>query len=211
MRGGGPNEGEESRMRDVAAPAGRGKMMLTAILIAANLLMLAAGIITIPRNFPRPEEKAPARVYSTEERPVLEDFLWYTQGVYYDGVPANAVQIEDFADIIGGWKGFIYFDPENQQDMRSMILFNVTISGSSNDLSLTADWYMAYFPEEGLSFDESEDEDMVFYGSWDGGLVATDQATIHFPQFYELNDKQYAIGRMDTLNDLPAYMALVRP
>lgn len=198
-------------MRDVATPADRGKMILTAILIAANLLMLAAGIITIPKNFQGPADKAPVRAYSTEERPDLEDFLWYTQGVYYDGVPANAVQIEDFADITGGWKGFIYFDPENQQDMRSMILFNVTISGSSKELSLTADWYMAYFPEEGLSIDESEDEDMVFYGSWDGGLVATDQATIHFPQFYQLNDRQYAIGHMDTLNDLPAYMALVRP
>jgi hypothetical protein len=198
-------------MRDVAAPAGRGKMMLTAILIAANLLMLAAGIITIPRNFPRPEEKAPARVYSTEERPVLEDFLWYTQGVYYDGLPADAIRIEDFADITGGWKGLIFFDPENQQELRGMELVNLTISGSTKDLSLTLDWYMAYYPDEGMSTDEIDDEDMVFNGSWDGGLVATDQATIHFPQFYELNGKQYAIGHMDTLNDIPAYMALVRP
>lgn len=197
-------------MRDYTAPGGRGKKILTAMLIAANLLMLAAGIITIPKNFHRPEEKAPARVYSTEERPDLEDFLWYTQGVYYDGVPANAVQIEDFTDITGGWKGLIFFDPENQQEMWGMKLVNVTISGSK-DLSLTLDWYMAYYSDEGLSTDETEFEDMVFNGSWDGGLVATDQATIYFPQFYELNEKQYAIGHMDTLNDIPAYMALVRP
>lgn len=200
-------------MRDDAAPAGRGRMMLTAILIVANLLMLAAGIITIPANLREKTEGSAAgsSAYSTEERPSLEDFLWYTQGVYSDGVPADAVIIEDFADITGGWKGLIFFDPENQQELRGMKLVNLTISGSTKDLSLTLDWYMAYYPDEGISTDETEYEDMVFNGSWDGGLVATAQATIYFPQFYKLNDKQYAIGHMDTLNDIPAYMALVRP
>jgi len=133
------------------------------------------------------------------------------QGVLYDGVPADAVLIEDFAAITGGWKGIIFFDPENQQDLRGMELVNVIISGSPKDLRLTLDWYMAYYPDEELSIDETDDEDMVFIGNWDGGLTATTQATINLPQFYVLNGKQYAIGHMDTLNDIPAYMALVRP
>ncbi len=205
-------------MRDVAAPGGRGKKMLTAILLAANLLMLAAGIITIPANFRETtgggttyDGSAVAKAFSTEERPDMEDFLWYTEDVFYDGVPADAVFVEDFATITGGWKGIIFFDPENQQDLRGMELVNVTISGSTAELNLTVDWYMAYFPDEGLRVDETDDEDMVFHGSWDGGLTATAQTTIYFPQFYEFKNKQYAIGHMDTLNDIPAYIALVRP
>lgn len=198
-------------MKDDKIPAAKGKRVVTLLLLAANLLMLAAGIITIPPNFQGTANRAPASAFSTEEKPDLDDFLWYTQGVYSDGLPADAVFIEDFAAITGGWKGIIFFDPENQQDLRGMELVNVNISGSSKELSLTLDWYMAYYPDEGLSTDETDDEDMVFNGSWDGGLAATAQATIYFPQFYELNDKQYAIGHMDTLNDIPAYMALVRP
>ncbi|NLY32127.1 MAG: hypothetical protein GX065_04950 [Firmicutes bacterium] len=206
-------------MRDVANPAGRGKMILTAILIAANLLMLAAGIIAIPPNLRVSTEGAPAgakgsavaSAYSTGERPDSEDFLWYTEEVFYDGVPADAEFIRDFDAVTGGWKGIIIYDPENEYDLCGMELLNAEIVGSAEDLSLTLDWYMAIWLDEESSLDETDLEDTVFSGGWDGGLAASANSTVYLPQFYELNQKQYAVGSIDSLNDLPAYIALVRP
>ena len=206
-------------MRDYTAPGGRGKKILTAMLIAANLLMLAAGIITIPPNLrERAEgaaaggkESASASAFSTGERPDLEDFLWYTEGVFYDGVPADAVFIRDFDAVTGGWKGIIIYDPDDAHDVCGMELLNAEIVGSAEDLSLTLDWYMAIWLDEESSLDETDLEDTVFSGSWDGGLAVSANSTVYLPQFYELNQKQYAVGTIDTLNDIPAFIALVRP
>ena len=83
-------------MRDNIPSAGRGNKILPAILIAANLLMLVIGVLTIPPNLPSaavkesPAPEVTGVSLSTEERPDLEDFLWYTEDVVYDGVPSDA-------------------------------------------------------------------------------------------------------------------------
>jgi len=116
------------------------KKAMTAVLIAANLLMLVIGILTIPPNLrsaavkespaprteqtapatPSPEEQTPPAAtesgsisapevtgvsLSTEERPDLEDFLWYTEDVAYDGVPSDANIIDNIGPLTGSWKG----------------------------------------------------------------------------------------------------------
>ena len=149
---------------------------------------------------------------STKERPNLEDFLWYTEDVFYDGVPTDAAIIDNVQYTMGGWKGIIIYDPDNKHGANAMEFLNVNISGTENNLSLTLDWYLMFISGQGEGLDETDMEDTVFSGKWEnGGLWASGAGTIRLTQFYELNGKQYAIGTMDTPDGIPAFIGLVRP
>ncbi len=234
------------------------KKGLIAALIAANLLMLVIGILTIPPNLrsaaekespvpgteqtapitpspeeeappvtPSPEEKTPPATtesgdilapketdasLSTEERPDLEDFLWYTEDVAYNGVPADANIIDNIGPLTGSWKALILYDPDNEYDAGAMEFLNIALAGTAESLSLTLDWYQIFWTNEGESFDETDMEDSVFSGKWEsGGLWASGAGTIRLTQFYEQSGKQYAVGTMDTPDGTPALVALVRP
>jgi len=224
----------------------KSKKALIVILIAANLLILTAGIITIPPNLRRTAKKTvtqdgdkpvmsstlmdtadngvedqmtkdtttPAEIsdLSTTKRPDLGDFLWYTEDVFYDGVPADKAVIDEFNYLIGGWKGFIIYDPDNITGDNAMEFLNVYIEGTENNLSLTLDWYLMFISGEGSGYDETDMEDSVFNGKWENeGLWASGPGTIYLTEFYELNNKQYAVGTIDTPDGIPAFIALVRP
>jgi hypothetical protein len=234
-------------MRDNIPSSGRGNKILPAILIAANLLMLVIGALTIKPNLrsaageepslPRVEQTSPATPslekeappaatesgsipapektgasLSTEERPDLEDFLWYTEDVAYNGVPSDADIIDNIGSLTGGWKAIIIYDPNNEYDAGAMEFLNFAFAGTAESLSLTLDWYQIFWANEGESFDETDMEDSVFSGKWEnGGLWASGAGTIRLTQFYEQNGKQYAVGTMDTPDGIPALVALVRP
>lgn len=40
---------------------------------------------------------------STEERPNLEDFLWYTENMFYSGTLADVSMMDNFKYRMGGW------------------------------------------------------------------------------------------------------------
>ncbi len=206
------------------------KKGLIAALIAANVIMLVVGVFTIPPNLrsaavkksPAPRTEQTALVtpspevigvsLSTEERPDLEDFLWYTEDVVYDGVPSDANIIDNIGPLTGGWKALIIYDPDNEYDAGAMEFLNIVLAGTAESLSLTLDWYQIFWANEGESFDETDMEDGVFSGKWEnGGLWASGAGTIRLTQFYEKNGKQYAVGTMDTPDGIPALVALVRP
>jgi|GEM_PF-624918 len=158
-----------------------------------------------------PEGQAQDAALSTGERPDLGDFLWYTDGVFYEGVPADAARIDRDA-VSGGWKAIILYDPENAHDASAMEFLNVDISEETGNVSLVLDWYSIFLSKEGQSIDESDMQDSVFTGAWEGaGLWASGSGTILLTEFYAANNKQYAVGTMDTPDGIPAYVALVRP
>lgn len=228
------------------------KKALVAVLIIANVIMLAIGIFTIPpnllraakavdtppvsaRNTPTPDShttpivSAPTDTQqqrnrdstaqpkhgsdpSTYERPDLGDFLWYSEDVYYNGIPTDAALIENFQDIAGGWKGLILYDPEDAYGMSGMEFLNAQITGTAKALVLNLDWYMVYWANEEESIDETETEDGFYTGIWQNReLIASDEAVVRLTTFYELYGTQYAVGEIETLNDIPAFIALVRP
>jgi hypothetical protein len=223
------------------------KKGLIAALIAANVIMLVVGILTIPPNLrsadgkgppalgteqtapvtPLQEEQPPPETVesgdipapeetggslSTEERPDLEDFLWYTEDVAYNGVPADANIIDNIGPLTGSWKALILYDPDNEYDAGAMEFLNIALAGTAESLSLTLDWYQIFWTNEGESFDETDMEDSVFSGKWEsGGLWASGAGTIRLTQFYEQSGKQYAVGTMDTPDGTPALVALARP
>ncbi|SEA82591.1 hypothetical protein SAMN04515656_1376 [Eubacterium aggregans] len=159
---------------------------------------------------PSPEETGAS--LSTEKRPDLEDFLWYTEDVAYDGVPSDANIIDNIDPLTGGWKAIIIYDPNDEYDAGAMEFLNIALAGTAESLSLTLDWYQIFWANEGERFDETDMEDGVFSGKWEnGGLWASGAGTIRLTQFYEKNGKQYAIGTMDTPDGIPALVALVRP
>ncbi|WP_313125844.1 hypothetical protein [Proteiniclasticum ruminis] len=161
-------------------------------------------------DIPAPEETDTS--LSTEEPPDLEDFLWYTEDVAYDGVPSDANIIDSIDLLTGSWKALIVYDPNNEYDAGAMEFLNIALAGTAESLSLTLDWYQIFWANEGESFDESNMEDSVFLGKWEtGGLWASGAGTIRLTQFYEQSGKQYAIGTMDTPDGIPALVALVRP
>lgn len=233
-------------INDKAMDSG-GKKVITAILIALNLMMLVIGILTIPPNLQSAEvndspglsaeqtgpattsldkESTPPSMdsedipeydetsvnLSTEERPDLEDFLWYTEDVVYDGVPSDATILDNLEFLTGSWKALIIYAPNNEYEASAMEFLNIALAGTAESLSLTLDWYQIFWANEGESFDESDMEDSVFLGKWEtGGLWASGAGTIRLTQFYEQSGKQYAIGTMDTPDGIPALVALVRP
>ena len=161
-------------------------------------------------DIPAPEETDTS--LSTEEHPDLEDFLWYTEDVAYDGVPSDANIIDSIDLLTGSWKALIVYDLNNEYDAGEMEFLNIALAGTAESLSLTLDWYQIFWANEGESFDESDMEDSVFLGKWEtGGLWASGAGTIRLTQFYEQSGKQYAIGTMDTPDGIPALVALVRP
>ncbi len=234
------------------------KKGLIAVLIAANLLMLVIGILTIPPNLraaagkkapvlvaeqaapvtppteeetplvtPPPGTEAPSAAtessstpapeetgvsLSTEERPDLGDFLWFTEDVAYEGVPSDANIIDNIGPLTGSWKALIIYDPNNEYDAGAMEFLNVAVAGTAESLNLTLDWYRIFWANEGESVDETDMEDSIFSGKWEnGGLWASGAGTIRLTQFYEQNGKQYAVGTVDTPDGTPALVALVRP
>ena len=170
---------------------------------------------TLPATAERRDNPAPSETeasLSTEKRPDLGDFLWYTEDVAYDGVPSDANIIDNMGLLTGSWKALIIYDPNNEYDASAMEFLNIALAGNAENLSLTLDWYQIFWANEGESFDETDMEDGVFNGKWEnGGLWASGAGTIHLTQFYELNEKQYAVGKMDTPDGTPALVALVRP
>lgn len=194
------------------------KRILIAVLIVADLVLLVVGIITIPPHFRKTVETAPSSLpaegaaLSTEERPDLEDFLWYVEGVLYDGIPAEAASIAELGAVTGGWKALIIYDPDNTHDSSAMELLNLNILGPADNVNLTLDWYLIFWLDESESFDETDMEDSTFTGIWEnGGLLASGAGTLRLTDFYTQNGKQFAIGTMDTPDGIPAYVALVRP
>jgi hypothetical protein len=209
-------------MRKIISITGRSKKILLVILISANLLMLAAAIITIPPNLRALAGKdspasrlVPERTgerLSTQERPDLDDFLWYTEDVIENRVPEGAQVIDNTSPVLGGWKGFILYDPDNSYGEYSSELLNVTIEGSDDNLRLTLDWYLLLLPGDTQAYDETEMEDIVFEGEWiAGGIQAFGWGEIQLRRLYNLDGKQYAVGSLETPDGTPALVALVRP
>lgn len=233
-------------INDKAMDSG-GKKVITAILIALNLMMLVIGILTIPPNLQSAEvndspglsaeqtgpattsldkESTPPSMdsedipeydetsvnLSTEERPDLEDFLWYTEDVIENGVPEGAQIIDSAEFVLGGWKGFILYDPNNNYGANSAELLNVDISGTGEELRLTLDWYLMLIPGETQAYDETDMDDVVFEGEWIGGGIQTfGWGELRLRRLYALEGKQYAFGSLETPDGIPALLALVRP
>lgn len=169
--------------------------------------------VTEPTEAPTQEPATEKISYSTDARPTTDDFLgWYTSDVMWNGAPAGVTRLTELSDILGGWKGLIYYDPENTEDSEAIELLNFLVDEGQYGLTLTADWYSIYWLTAGHERNEEDMEDFIFPATWSGGQLKGDRDhVITFTDLYEKDGKQYACGYMETASGIPAKVAMVRP
>lgn len=140
----------------------------------------------------------------------LEDFDWYESVVSNDWFPEEAEQFGDFNRMKGGWRAYIKFDPFNEAGRRTDILLHIYISGSEDDVAVECDWYWIHDyhdPEGSLDDDESS----YYYGIWsDGEIHATGAGKMDILWFYEWDEEEYAIGRMESQAGVKAILCMMR-
>ena len=150
--------------------------------------------------------------YSTLARPTESDFGWYEDICETGVLPDNAVFLIDGDEIIGSWKGYIYYDLRDVDGSSADEYLNATITVSGNSASLLLDWYQITWNGEDPT-DESQEDDTLFTGTWSDGELHTDgNVPIHLLYFYRTDGKQqYAFGTMELSGGATGYIALVRP
>jgi hypothetical protein len=151
--------------------------------------------------------------YSTSERPGMEDFLWYTEGVYYDGVPYDSVAINNFSDVTGSWKAYILYDPDNIADAYGFEYLNMVLDGDTDHVSITFDWYKMYVGYSYEEYDFSNEDDSVLYGNYADYCITAGEPgyKVYLYAFYSANGKQYGLGYMELQSGEPTFIAMVRP
>lgn len=169
--------------------------------------------VTEPTEAPTQETATEKIDYSTDARPSDNDFTdWYAKDVMWYGVPDGVTRITELSDILGGWKGLIYYDPENTEGSEAVELLNFRVGEGQYGLTLTADWYSMFWVADGAAENEEDMDDFDFPAYWENGQLKGDRdSVIIFTDFYEKDGRQYACGYMETASGIPAKVAMVRP
>ena len=170
-----------------------------------------------PEPAPEPEQEPisppvyETASYSTSDTPTLADFLWVTYEVLHGERPADALWLEDYDMLCGGWKCYLIDDPYGEYGSMMERLLNVYIDGVPTAAEVTFDWYYIH---DG-SLDQGYDDDgpsSVFSGSWSAGHIeALGPGSIDLSDFYLLDGHEYAVGTMTWPDGIPAAVFLTRP
>ncbi len=165
---------------------------------------------------PTPEEPEPtapstqaapptSSAFSTDERPQLIEFTWLTGSTAKGNVPDGATRLTGFADVEGGWKGYLYAG-----DMEWLL--NAHIDSVQDGAAITIDWY--YLRIGGVSGEVKKDDtaDSLFNGAWaDGQLDATGSGRVLVKAFWQQDDHQYAAGSFTWPDGETGTIILMRP
>ena len=160
------------------------------------------------------KEPEPVSSESAEElsEPSLSDFMWYYDGVYWNGIPENSSRISDSEYLFGNWKIFIWFDHEKDSDTYWIEFGNVDLDFNNDNVEVVVKPYMLYPPSGAEPVDLTDSGTDKYHGKFDGDVLnATGAGNFHITNFYTLNDgKQYAVGSIDEPDGTPTVIALVR-
>jgi hypothetical protein len=111
------------------------------------------------------DEQPPAGGYSTAERPDVGDFAWFLEGVFFDGLPADRAPITDYSEITGGWKAYIWYDPDNRLNSMGWEFLNIIVEGDADDVSVTFDRYIFHYDD--TDYPQSDADDTVLSGKFE--------------------------------------------
>ena len=146
---------------------------------------------------------------STYDRPTWEEFGWYNE-VFNNGVWADATPVTELPYMLGGWKGYIVYDPYSERGIEVSELVNVTLSVDSGGASALVDWYQIMWSGE-PPYDETEDADTEFVGSYENGVFELDGPShLSFISFYEYRGRYYGFGSVVTQDGTIADFWLMR-
>ena len=171
---------------------------------------------------PEPETSVQFDVsaYNTTEQPIVTEFLWYYDDVFYTGIPIDGEPILDFDMIVGDWKLMYWTDPRQVAGLDAdMVFANVNISGAADDLTMTVKLRSQILASNSMiveSISGNKDTLNVMQGYFKNGqLYAEDSYYIgtgdRLQNFYTYNGKQYAVGINENPSADPIYICMVRP
>ncbi len=150
--------------------------------------------------------------FSTNKNASVEDdggFSW--RNGFMDMSP-DAVRIDDFSAITGGWKAHLITDPENRDDSYFDDYMNISISGTKQSANVAFAWHTRYLPSVDQYIDVS-DTVTTFFGSFlDGRITALDtgMGKVEFTDFWFDNGKEYATGIYTWSDGVVGYIGLSR-
>ena len=146
------------------------------------------------------------------EEPSLSDFMWYFDGVYWNGIPENSSRLSDGSYLSGDWKIFIWFDHGKDSDTYWIEFGNVNLDFSDDNVNVVVKPCKLYPPSGAEPIDLTNSGFDKYNGKFSGGeLNATGAGNFHITNFYTLDDgKQYAVGSIDEPDGTPTVIALVR-
>ena len=163
--------------------------------------------------------------YDTSREPVWSDFEWVmsdemTQGLLSgeDMFSDSAYRLTDFDDVVGGWNGYLCYDPNNTYADNPwggpmVFLVHAEISGDRSEPSLYFEWLQyrkTADGEEGKltskeTFACNRRSNNVFNGRAGSGWHIT------LEHFCWIDGKEYATGRMKAADGGDCILALFRP
>lgn len=147
---------------------------------------------------------------STEERPAIEDFDWYLEGVEQNGVPDNIIVESEFDNLAGGWKCLFIYDPEGVDTGRFYDFLNLTLSGAEGNGRVILDWSHMHAGDQRI--DETGMEDTVLNMNWDNGsLYGYGAMNLSVDLFYSYQGAQYAVGTLTLSDGGDGLVAMIRP
>ena len=148
--------------------------------------------------------------FTPDETLNLEMFDWYENNVRYNWFPSNAEQITNVGDILGEWKGWVKYDPNDEHGMSGDFLLYLDIDTGQNNMAATCRWYWTHYHRDPQgSYDDGQSH---FYGSFnDGQLYTEGPGVLHIKYFCNLEGKQYGVGMMETTDGVKAIICLMRP
>lgn len=181
------------------------------------------------KEWPDEKENRPdigdVRDYDSSGDPAWSDFEWVmsdemTQGLLSgeDMFSDSAYRLTDYEDVIGGWKGYLCYDPNNTYADNPwggpmVFLVHAEISGDMSEPSIYFEWLQyrkTADGEEGKltskeTFACNRRSNNVFNGRAGSGWHIT------LEHFCWLDGKEYATGRMKAADGGDCILALFRP
>lgn len=154
--------------------------------------------------------------YTTSDLPSLGDvvgFRWNAvDGGSWENLSGEALRLNDFDAVKGGWKAYILDDPAGVFSEYSVERFaNISISGSAGEPEVLVDWSYVVFGDTGEGMDDAM-PDSVYNGTWDDGTIdAYGAGRIVLYDFYYDGGKEYAVGAVMWPDGVDGAIALVRP
>ena len=163
-----------------------------------------------PSATPEPQTPVPEVIHEDERRPTYHDFSWYIDDVSHNGIWRDAEVITDLGEILGEWKAYIQYDPDNLTGNPCDILFNADISVGQNAIEVLCDWYyVKYETDEEPTYQTNAQSH--FSGTWsDGRIHAEGPGTMDLTEFFTKGGYQFAIGTMKDTDGIPGTIVLVR-
>ena len=150
---------------------------------------------------------------SLADDPTFDDFLFYENDVYANGIPDGAVLLSA-GSISGEWKYCLTFNRNSELEERIDEIGIAEVSFTSDSASLILHPQMIRYG----TFVSPEDEDEVGYpvfsGTWDDEYIDLmgGEISIGLGPYYSYEGKEYVIGNIVVRsNGLFGDVLLVRP